>query len=171
MIYAFSLEEYPTVLLHAALLPLNLLRMVQMIKLVRRVRSAARGDQTMDWLKPYMTPRKCRRGETVFRKGDTADSMYYIASGRFRLPELAIERVAGEFVGELGLLAPEGQRTQTLECVEPGEVLAITYDEVRELFFQNPDFGFYFMQLAAGRLFHAMELMEQRLAERTPATA
>ena len=153
--------------LHATLLPLNLLRMVQMMKLVRRVRSAARGNQTMDWLKPYMTHRRCRSGEVLFHKGDVADAMYL---HRLRPLPPAGDRhlpVAGEFVGELGLLAPEGQRTQSLECIEHGEVLAIRYDQVRELFFQNPDFGFYFMQLAAGRLFHAVELMEQQLAERS----
>jgi CRP-like cAMP-binding protein len=165
--YSYSVGQYPMLLLHSTLLPLNVLRMVQMMKLVRRVRGAARGSRTMDWLKPYMTHRRCRRGEILFHKGDRADAMYYIVSGRFRLPEINIYRVPGEFVGELGLLAPEGQRTQTLECVEEGDTLAIRYDQVRELFFQNPDFGFYFMQLAAGRLFHALELMEQQLAERT----
>ncbi|HSU04058.1 MAG TPA: cyclic nucleotide-binding domain-containing protein [Acetobacteraceae bacterium] len=167
MLYAYYDAQYPTLFLHAMLLPLNVLRMVQMMKLVRRVRGAALGSKTMDWLKPYMTHRRCRRGEIIFHKGDVADAMYYIVSGHFRLPEIAVHRMPGEFVGELGLLAPEGQRTQTLECVEEGEVLAIRYDEVRELFFQNPDFGFYFMQLAAGRLFHALELMEQELARQT----
>ncbi len=171
MVYAFYDAQYPMLFLHSTLLPLNVLRMVQMMKLVRRVRSAAQGNQTMDWLKPYMTHRRCRGGEILFRKGDVADTMYYIVSGRFRLPEIGIHRVPGEFVGELGLLAPGGRRTQTLECIEAGEVLAIRYDEVRELFFQNPDFGFYFMQLAAGRLFHAVELMEQQLAEQRGAGA
>jgi CRP-like cAMP-binding protein len=166
MIYAFSDGQYPMLALHSALLPLNLLRLVQMLKLVRRVRVAAGGDQTMDWLKPFMTRRRCRRGERLFSKGDVADAMYYIVSGSFWLPELGIRRLPGEFVGELGLLAPEGQRTQSLECEQDGDVLAIRYDQVHELFFQNPDFGFYFMQLAAARLFHTLELLEQKLGER-----
>ena len=45
--------------------------------------------------------------------------------------------------------------------VEPG---IFTYDQVKMLYFQNPDFGFYFMQLATSRLFHNLELAEQRLA-------
>jgi len=167
IVYAFFDVQYPTLFLHAALLPLNIMRMLQMMRLVRRVRSAAGGNQTMDWLKPYMTRRRCRAGEMLFQKGDVADGMYYIVAGRFRLPEIAVQRLPGEFVGELGLLAPQGQRTQSLECVDDGEVLQISYDEVRELFFQNPDFGYYFMQLAAARLFHTLELMEGQLAERT----
>lgn len=166
VVYAFFDAQYPTLFLHASLLPLNIMRMLQMMRLVRRVRTATAGDQSMDWLKPYMTRRRCRVGQVLFRKGDAGDSMYYIVSGRFHLPEIGVQRVAGEFVGELGLLAPQGQRTQTLQCLEAGEVLVIRYDQVRELFFQNPDFGYYFMQLAAARLFHTLELLETQLAER-----
>lgn len=166
VLYAYFDAEYPTLALNAALLPLNILRLVQMMKLVRRVRSAAGGDHTMDWLKPYMVRRQCGRGHFLFRKGDVADTMYYIASGSFLIPELGIPKVAGEFVGELGLLAPDGRRTQSLECVEKATVLAIRYDQVHELFFQNPDFGFYFMQLAAARLFNMVKLLEQELGKR-----
>ncbi len=163
ILYAYLDGLYPALVLNAALLPLNVLRLFQMMKLVRRVRSATRGDQTMDWLKPYMTRKSCGHGHFLFRKGDPADTMFYIASGRFFIPELGIAKVPGEFVGELGLLAPDHRRTQSLECVEKASVLAIRYDQVHELFFQNPDFGFYFMQLAAGRLFNMVKLLEQEL--------
>jgi hypothetical protein len=165
ILYAYLDGLYPALVLNAALLPLNVLRLVQMMKLVRRVRSATRGDHTMDWLKPYMTRKSCGQGQFLFRKGDEADTMYYIASGAFIIPELGIEKVPGEFVGELGLLAPDHRRTQSLECVSKASVLAIRYDQVYELFFQNPDFGFYFMQLAAGRLFNVVKLLEQELVQ------
>jgi hypothetical protein len=165
IVYAFLDAQYPTLALNAALLPLNILRLVQMMKLVRRVRSAARGDHTMDWLKPYMVRRRCAKDQFLFRKGDVADTMYYIASGWFIIPELAIDKVPGEFVGELGLLAPDGRRTQSLKCVEQADVLAIHYDQVYELFFQNPDFGFYFMQLAAARLFNMVKLLEEEVGK------
>src|SRR5271169_2632704 len=64
--YAYLDGLYPALVLNAALLPLNTLRLVQMMKLVRRVRSATRGDQAMDWLKPYMTRRRCTRGQILF---------------------------------------------------------------------------------------------------------
>ena len=163
--YGYLDGLYPTMVLNAALFPLNLLRLRQMIKLVRRVRTAAEGNQTMDWLRPYMVRRATHTGEVLFHKGDVADCVFYIASGRYRLKEIGIELPHGAFVGELGLLAPDGKRTQTLECVEGGELLVTTYDQVKMLYFQNPDFGFYFMQLATSRLFHNLELAEQRLAE------
>jgi hypothetical protein len=112
IVYAYLDGQYPTLALNAALLPLNILRLVQMLKLVRRVRTATSGDQAMDWLKPYMTRRHCGRGQMLFRKGDVADTMFYIVSGSFRIPELGIQKVPGEFVGELGLLAPAGPPKQ-----------------------------------------------------------
>jgi hypothetical protein len=36
---------------------------------------------------------------------------------------------------------------------------------VHELFFQNPDFGLYFMKLASERLFNVVRLQEQELAK------
>ena len=161
--YAFLDRQYPTLALNAVLFPLNILRLAQMMKLVRRVRDASRGTKAMEWLKPYMTRRRCNPGQLLFHKGDAADTMFYIVSGRFRIPELEKDLCPGELFGELGLLAPDGLRTQSLECVDTGDLLAIRYDQVRELFFQNPDFGFYFMQLAAARLFNTLRTLEEGL--------
>lgn len=164
--YAYADAQYPMLALNAALLPLNMLRLAQMLKLVRRVRAASGGDRAMGWLKPYMRRKHCRRGQRLIAKGEVADRLYYIASGAFQIPDLGIRLLPGEFVGELGLLSPKRLRTQTVECVDEGDVLSIGYDQVHELFFQNPDFGFYFMQLAAGRLFDTLGALERQLGKR-----
>jgi CRP/FNR family transcriptional regulator, cyclic AMP receptor protein len=160
--YGYLDAVYPMMMLHAVLFPLNVVRLCQMVKLVRRVRTAADGNKTMDWLRPYMSRRLCHAEEVLFRKGDRADSMFYTVSGRFRLIELGNELQRSVFVGELGMLTPDGRRTQTLQCIEAGELLVISYDRVKMLYYQNPDFGFYFMQLATGRLFENLKAMEQR---------
>ena len=36
---------------------------------------------------------------------------------------------------------------QTVVCEQDGALLQITYDEVRQLYFQNPKFGFFFLEL------------------------
>jgi CRP-like cAMP-binding protein len=167
--YGYLDALYPMMVLHVALFPLNVVRLYQMMRLVRRVRTAAEGNKTMDWLRPYMRRRTCLAGEVLFHRGDLADGMFYTVSGRFRLKEISIELPVGAFVGELGLLAPDGRRTQTLECVQGGELLVISYEQVKMLYFQNPDFGFYFMQLATSRLFENLRATEQRLAEATAA--
>jgi hypothetical protein len=162
--YGYLDTVYPMMMLHAALFPLNVVRLRQMVRLVRRVRTAAEGDKTMDWLRPYMSRKVCKTGEVLFRKGDAADRMFYTVSGHFRLVETDTKLPLNVFVGELGMLAPDRRRTQTLTCTEAGELLVVSYEQVNMLYFQNPDFGFYLMQLATGRLFQNLAALEQRLS-------
>jgi CRP-like cAMP-binding protein len=51
-----------------------------------------------------------------------------------------------------------------MECVESGHVLTIPYDEVRALYFENPEFGFYYLRLASERLLQGMARAEELLS-------
>jgi len=159
--YAYLANLHPVLILHLILLPLNGLRLRQMLRLTREVRDATQGDLNMNWLKPFTSMRRFERGDILFRKGDAADAMYFVVSGRFRLAELGKDISLGQIVGELGLLAPDQLRTQTLECVEDGEMLKITYEQVKQLCYQNPQFGFYFLQLTTRRLFENISSLER----------
>lgn len=158
--YAYVLGQYPNLFLHLVLLPLNGVRLLQMVRLVRRVKRVAGTDHAMAALKPYMKRRKCRAGDVLFRKGDVARELHFIVAGGFRVTEIGLTLPPGQFVGELGLLAPSGRRTQSLECVADGELLSISYEHVTELYFQNPDFGFHFLQLTTSRLFQNLDVMQ-----------
>jgi CRP-like cAMP-binding protein len=119
----------------------------------------------MEWLKPFMTERTCEAGEMLFYKDEKAEDMLYIVSGRFRLVESGIELPVGAIVGELGMLSPSNMRTQSLECVEAGLILSVSYSKVEELYVQNPAFGFYFLRLSSARLFQNINILEQRLEQ------
>jgi len=84
---AIPTHNYPTLLLQTVLLPLNAYRLHQMLQLVRDVKKSVNSDLSMEWLKPFMTERKCAAGEALFYKDEKADSMFYIVSGRFLLVE------------------------------------------------------------------------------------
>ena len=56
-----------------------------------------------------------------FRKGDVADTMFYTVSGAFQLVESGLEVPPNRLVGELGLIAPDNRRTQTLVCTAAGD--------------------------------------------------
>jgi len=152
-------------------LPLNAYRLHQMIVLIRNVRGAISGKPSLEWLKPFMAERQFRKGDLLFAKGETADAMFYIMTGRYRLIELGVELGAGQVVGELAFLAPDNRRTATLECIEQGTALSITYEQVEQLYYQNPTFGFYFLRLATARLFDNIARMESDLARRPVAPA
>ncbi|MCG7394469.1 cyclic nucleotide-binding domain-containing protein [Microvirga sp. ACRRW] len=161
--YAVIMRLYPSITVNLILLPLNAVRLYQMIRLIRQVKQASKSDLSMEWLKPFMTRRNVKAGEILFARGDTANCMFYTLSGRYHLKELDIELLQGQVVGEMGFMSPDNKRTQTLECLEDGEVLNISYDEVRQLYFQNPQFGFYFLRLTSERLFKNMQRMEAEI--------
>jgi len=77
-----------------------------------------------------MPPRKCFDGQWTFL-----------------VTEISIEIPAGRILGELGFLSPNNHRTQSVECIEDGEVLTIAYDKLHEIYLQNPEFGYYFSSL------------------------
>jgi len=156
---------YPTVVQHTILLPLNSWRLYQMLKLVKNVKQAVAGDHSMDWLKPFTARRNFQAGAKLFGKGDAADRMYFVISGRLRLPEIGAEILPGMLIGELGMLSPDTQRTHTIECVEDCELLELTYERIEELYYQNPTFGFYFLRLSSQRLFDNIARLERELAE------
>jgi len=135
-----------------------------MVQLIKRVKTAAASDLSMDWLKPFMSKRKYNTGEVLFRKGDAANEMLYTVTGKFRLNELCLELGAGEVIGEMGIVTADNRRTQTIECIEGGEVLTISYDQVRQLYFQNPKFGFFLLRLIGERMSRNMAQMEAKSA-------
>jgi hypothetical protein len=165
MAYGLVAGAVGTFLLYLLSLPVNVIRLRQMLNLVKRARTSAQGDLSMDWLRPYMTPRKYRKGEVLFRKGDVANEMFLTVTGKFLVTEIGIELPPGRIMGELGFVAPKNRRTQTIQCVESGDVLTITYETLLELYFQNPEFGYYLLSLTSERLLQNISRLEGVLEE------
>ncbi|HZC95026.1 MAG TPA: cyclic nucleotide-binding domain-containing protein [Bradyrhizobium sp.] len=168
---AIPAHNYLVMLVQSAMLLVNSYRLHQMLQLVRDVKKSVNSDLSLDWLKPFMTERNCTAGEILFYKDEKAEDMLYIVSGSFKLVESGIVLPVGAIVGEFGMLSPSNTRTQTLECVEAGLVLSVSYSKVEELYVQNPAFGFYFLRLASARLFQNIETLQQQLAQQTARAA
>jgi hypothetical protein len=164
IIYGALSGTIPTFLLYLLSLPINIVRLRQMQTLVKKARVSAQGDLSMDWLRPFMSPRKYRSGEMLFRKGDVAKEMFLTVSGKFLVAEINVELPPGRMMGELGFVAPNNRRTQTVKCIEDGAVLTITYEKLLELYFQNPEFGYYFLRLTSERLMQNIARLEAIIA-------
>jgi CRP-like cAMP-binding protein len=158
-----------TFLLYLLSLPINALRLHQMLKLVKKARTATQGDMSMEWLKPFMTERKYRRGDRLFKKGDPAAEMLLTVTGKFLVKEIGVELPPGRLMGELGFLTPNNRRTGTIECIEDGQVLTISYDRLLEIYFQNPQFGYYFLVLTSQRLLENIARLEAIIAQKEAA--
>jgi CRP-like cAMP-binding protein len=68
-------------------------------------------------------------------------------------------------MGEFGFLTPDNRRTATIECIEDGHVLTITYEKLLEIYFQNPQFGYYFLILTSQRLLENIARLEAIVAQ------
>ena len=165
----------PQFFLYLLALPISIVRLVQIRNLVKKARSAARGDLSLDWLRPFMAPRNYQKGDVLFRKGDAATEMFMTVSGKFLVTEIGIEIPPGRVMGELGFLSAKNHRTQSVECIEDGEVLTISYEKLLEVYFQKPEFGYYFLRLTSDRLmqnFARLEaLIERDRAEKLGTSA
>jgi len=154
-----------TFALYLLMLPINAVRLRQMLKLVRKARHATQGDMSMEWLKPFMTQRRYRRGDRLFKKGDPANEMFPTVTGKFLVTEIGVELPPGRLMGELAFLTPNNRRTGTVECMEDGQVLTITYERLLEIYFQNPQFGYYFLVLTSQRLLENIARLESIIAQ------
>jgi hypothetical protein len=157
--------DVKTFLLYLLLLPINAVRLRQMLTLVKKARTATQGDTSMEWLKPFMTERKYRKGDIVCKKDDVANEMFLTVTGNFLVREIGVGLPPGRLMGELGFLSPNNRRTATVECTEDGHVLTITYEKLLEIYFQNPQFGYYFLVLTSQRLLENIARLEAIVAQ------
>ena len=72
-------------------------------------------------------------------------------------------------MGELGFLTLNRRRTATVECIDDGQVLTITYDRLLEIYFQDPQFGYSFLILTSQRLLENISRLERTLAQEKAA--
>ena len=150
--YAAGAGIMPILILHGALLPLNVVRIVQHLKLVRRVRDAAENEPDIEKLLPFMGRRELGKGEVIFRKGDSADNMYCLGRGSVEFPEVGVLITEGQVFGEIALFLEDNRRTATAICAEPCEVFSLSGKKVQELVITDPAFGLFLSKLIAARL-------------------
>jgi len=152
IVYALGDGNHAILILHAALFPLNIIRMFQHVRLARNVREAAEGDPQIEKLLPFMVHREIADGTVLFNKGDWAEEMYFLTKGRVRFPEFGKEIGPGTLFGEIALFLNDRGRTASAVCIEPCEVYALSHDQVLKLVLHDASFGIFLTKLVAVRL-------------------
>jgi CRP/FNR family transcriptional regulator, cyclic AMP receptor protein len=151
IVYGFYDNLYPVLILHAILLPLNIWRAVQMLRLIRRVETASKGDLSTEWLRPFMKEAQWKAGDVIFNRGDHADRLYMIITGDIHLEQIDHTLRAGDLLGEIGLFS-DHKRTQTARALTDVDLLWISEGELAQICYQNPGIAFYFLKLTTNRL-------------------
>ena len=150
--YSLSHGTYPSLLLNAILLPINAFRLRGMLNLIHGVAAATKSDMNVDWLLPYMRPKQFKAGDVLMHRGEIANEAFYVLSGEVEIVEIHKIVGSGTLLGEIGLFTNDGRRTMTARCKTDVQSATITYDQFKELYFQNPQFGFYLLRLVVARL-------------------
>jgi CRP-like cAMP-binding protein len=66
----------------------------------------------------------------------------------------------GALLGEIGIFARDQKRTATVECASECEIYEISESRTKQLYFQNPAFGFAVMKVVIGRLLENAALQQ-----------
>jgi len=139
------------------------LQMSILPKVETEVRGDAQQKQWFEWLIPHMAKEIHQEGEVLFDKDDSADKLFYIASGLLYLKEIDKHIGKGEIVGETGILSPFHQRTITGICETELETYSLTREKVIELSYQRPQLLSDLIQLSIRR---ALENLKITISEK-----
>lgn len=170
--FALLREAWPTLIVNAATIPVLAYRTREMMRLTRRTKAAADGKSlSVDWLLPFMHERGIRAGETLFKRGDDAGEIFYICEGKLRLVDYDVTLGPGEVVGEIAMFSPTRTRTRTIVAETDCRLMAIGESEIKQLYYQNPEFGFFLIQLVTRRLVTNVERLEAQVAARDSTRA
>jgi CRP/FNR family transcriptional regulator, cyclic AMP receptor protein len=109
------------------------------------------------------------RNEVVVHRGDPADSLHLIVSGRFGVrittplgdTALIAVRGRGDAFGELALVSPEAKRIATVSALEPGETRSVYRDDFVRLQHKYPGVNAVLVHLLA----QEVRRLSERLTE------
>jgi hypothetical protein len=152
IVYAVATGLMPVLVLHAALLPMNILRTVQQIRLLQRVRSASLGDARVEALVPFMTVKTYPEDTVIFSKDELAQKIYFLQKGQIFIPEIEKFLEAGTLFGEMGIFTPGRTRTASAISSEECEIYEIGEKDIMQLCIQDPAFGLFLTKLIVGRM-------------------
>src|SRR5262245_64771330 len=68
-------------------------------------------ENGFEWPLPFMRHEQFKKGDYLFKAGDPAEKLFFIANGLIRLPELDRVMKAGQVLGEVGIFSPNRSRS------------------------------------------------------------
>jgi hypothetical protein len=158
-------EIYPVMVLHLVLFPVNVIRLMQIRRLVKSMSAVPDGELSIDVLIPFMTSRAFHAGDALTRQGDPADRMFYLVKGEVEVQGIGKRLGAGSVVGEIGVFARNHTRMATVVCLTDCEAFELKESKAKEIYFQNPAFGYAVLQIIIARLLENIPQPQQAVAD------
>jgi len=157
--YGALLHLYPVLLLHAVLMPVNLWRLTEILRLKGHVHKSARGDAVFAALMPFAARLTVGKGEVVIRKGESSDCLYLVFEGALWVADAEVELGPGSVVGEMGVLSDTHLRTATVTALEDSALGRVSAQDFDRVYYTNPSLGLSLIRLIISRLTDEVETL------------
>lgn len=165
--YAWLNGLMPILVLHGALLPLNLLRLVESRRLIAKVLRASTDDFSVEAILPLMQRRPIDAWDTLFSRDDPANALYYILEGTIVLPEVGKEIGPGGFLGEFALFSSSGRRTASAVAKTDCVLMYLTRAALYSALLQHPQLGIHLLKMVTNRMLENVGLQADPAREPT----
>lgn len=119
------------------------------------------------WPLEYMKKENFKKGDILFKAGDSADKMFYIHKGSLRLVEINKIINSGQIIGEMGIFSPLKSRTASAVCEEDLEAYTMGRDEVINFFGRDPNLAINLIQLSIKRFIENLKTETEARAKIT----
>lgn len=151
LLFAYFRENTQTMVANAILLPLNVVRLIQMRRLIADARMAVNAPADYDWLRPFTHKVDFRAGDPLFHKGEIGNAAYLVGSGEVLVPEHNAVVTNGALLGEIGLLTSGHRRTASAIAKTDVRAWRISYDDLEQLCMQDPAFCLHMARVIVHR--------------------
>ena len=162
--YGLPLGLWPVAVLHALLLPVNILRLLQIGRMMANVRRASISDIDVGPLMSSLTLEIHAQGTVLYRKDDWGDRAYFIAKGEIDFPELGVKVGARQLFGEFAIFSPKHTRTASAVCATDVVLYRVDEQAFVSAFHHHPSFAFALMRLVMRRSADNLTQLETSLA-------
>jgi hypothetical protein len=152
IIYAVFGGLLPVLVLHAALLPLNVMRLIQMRRFGVEIDELANLECPLRMLMPHMKRVEFPAAHTLFEANEAADELFYIVSGKVFLPQIDKEVGPGSFLGEFALFSESGRRMATAVARTDGAAMVLTKKAVFAALEDHSRLAIHLLRLITSRM-------------------
>ena len=150
--YGVLAQIYPVLILHCILLPVNICRLWQIMRLSNSVDASGDDSKLFDALIPFSKRVTLSNDEILLRKGDSSDALYLLIAGKLRVEEAEVELGPGSIVGEMGVLSSTHRRTATVTARGDCVLGCVSAGDFQRVYFADPSLGLTLIRLIIDRL-------------------
>ncbi len=152
ILYGYQKDLTPVLILHAVLLPLNVQRLLELRRVLRRLARARDRTGPARALLPLMARSRIKAGRVLFQPGDAGDRVFCVVRGTLMVPELDLRLAPGDLLGVSGLFASPPSRLATVVAETDCELGFLTREKLLDLCARDPALAFALTAHVVGRL-------------------